>query len=270
MDELQFRLEVFEGPLDLLLKLIAKNKIDICDIPITLIFDQYMEYLNEMKALDMEIAGEFITMAAELMLIKSRMLLPRNEPDAEDPRANLAAALLEYKRAKESAAALSALLAAYHGRVAKDPEVIEADVILADHHVEMLQQAMERMIRRNREFVQKISHHEHTLGSLLSENEEVVPIPQKIYGIMRRLSRAGDTPFEDILLGCRSRSELVAAFMAVLELLRSQRVVIAEESMPLEEECLTDDGVSENGRNLILHLNREKAANGTEHSHDTY
>lgn len=264
MDELQFRLEVFEGPLDLLLKLISKNKIDICDIPIALIFDQYMEYLGRMKALDMEIAGEFITMAAELMLIKSRMLLPRSSPDEEDPRANLAAALLEYKRAKENAAALSLLFSTYHGRLVKDPEVIETDVILADHQVSLLQEALERILRRNRDFSKKAAPPEHTLGSLLSEAEEVVPVPQKIYGIMRRLSRAGDTLFEDILLCCRSRSELVASFIAVLELLRSQRVSIVREESP-EEAQIYADGVPANGGNLILHLNREKAANGTEY-----
>ena len=76
MSDLNFRLEVFEGPLDLLLSLIAKNKVDIYDIPIALILDQYMEYIEQMRQMDMEIAGEFIVVAAELMLIKSRMLLP--------------------------------------------------------------------------------------------------------------------------------------------------------------------------------------------------
>ena len=81
MSDLNFRLEVFEGPLDLLLSLIAKNKVDIYDIPIALILDQYMEYIEQMRQMDMEIAGEFIVMAAELMLIKSRMLLPRPETE---------------------------------------------------------------------------------------------------------------------------------------------------------------------------------------------
>ena len=94
MEELKFRLDAFEGPLDLLLSLITKQKIDIYDIPIALIFDQYMEYIEEARMLDMEVAGEFITMAAELMLIKSRMLLPKVQSgDKEDPRAALAAAI---------------------------------------------------------------------------------------------------------------------------------------------------------------------------------
>ena len=88
MSDLNFRLEVFEGPLDLLLSLIAKNKVDIYDIPIALILDQYMEYIEQMRQMDMEIAGEFIVMAAELMLIKSRMLLPRPETEEKDEEAS--------------------------------------------------------------------------------------------------------------------------------------------------------------------------------------
>ena len=77
----KYKLEVFEGPLDLLLSLIAKNKIDICDIPIALILEQYMEYLEEMKRFDMEITGDFLVMAATLLYIKSKMLLPRQKDD---------------------------------------------------------------------------------------------------------------------------------------------------------------------------------------------
>ena len=83
MDNPTYKLEVFEGPLDLLLRLIEKNKVSITDIPIALIFEQYSEYLDLMRRMDMEIAGEFIVMASELMLIKSRMLLPRNEEESE-------------------------------------------------------------------------------------------------------------------------------------------------------------------------------------------
>ena len=84
----------FEGPLDLILYLLGKNKMEIQDISISLICDQYMQYITEAQAMDMELAGEFIVMASELLYIKSKMLLPRAEPDEEDPRASLAEALL--------------------------------------------------------------------------------------------------------------------------------------------------------------------------------
>ena len=106
-ESLNFKLEIFEGPLDLLLSLISKNKVDIYDIPISLILDQYLEYLEDMRRMDMDIAGEFITMASELMLIKSRMLLPKSPLEEDiDPRERLAQALIEYKRAKEAAVML--------------------------------------------------------------------------------------------------------------------------------------------------------------------
>ena len=92
--ELSYKLETFEGPLDLLLSLISKNKIEINDIPISLVCDQYMEYLAKAEAFDIELSSDFIVMASELMLIKSRMLLPRNEEEDEDPLAALAAAVL--------------------------------------------------------------------------------------------------------------------------------------------------------------------------------
>ena len=101
-----YKLEQFEGPLDLLLSLIQKNKVSITDIPISLICDQYLEYITQAQKLDMELASEFIVMASELMLIKSKMLLPKENEEEDDPRATLTDALLRYQQAKEAAAKL--------------------------------------------------------------------------------------------------------------------------------------------------------------------
>ena len=122
MDALTYKLEQFEGPLDLLLTLIQKNKVSITDIPISLICDQYLEYIKEAEALDMDIASEFIVMASELMLIKSKMLLPKENEESEDPRATLADALLRYQQAKEAAKKLTPLYAYYSGRMVKDTD----------------------------------------------------------------------------------------------------------------------------------------------------
>ena len=112
----------FSGPLDVLLALVEKDKIDIADIPIALILDQYLEYLEMMQALDMDIAGEFIEMASALMLIKSRMLLPKKEKEEEeDPRAELARRLLEYKQIKLAAEYLGERFEKFGGRFAKEP-----------------------------------------------------------------------------------------------------------------------------------------------------
>ena len=108
MKEVTFHLEVFDGPLDLLLHLLSKNKVEIQDIPIAEILDQYLSYIRQMQEFDLEIASEFITMAAQLMYIKSKMLLPvyAEEPQ-EDPRAGLVEALLEYQRIREAGSALN-------------------------------------------------------------------------------------------------------------------------------------------------------------------
>ena len=98
MERPTFKLEVFDGPLDLLLFLISKNKVSIYDIPIALILDQYMEYIEDLKKMDLEVSSEFIEMAANLMYIKSKMLLPKPKEEEEDPREQLARALAEYKR----------------------------------------------------------------------------------------------------------------------------------------------------------------------------
>ena len=95
MSELSFKTEAFEGPLDLLLHLIGKNKVSICDIPISLITDQYFEYISLMQELDMELGGEFLVMASQLLYIKSKMLLPVEEEEEEDPRAELQDRLIE-------------------------------------------------------------------------------------------------------------------------------------------------------------------------------
>jgi len=134
MEEIRYRLDQFEGPLDLLLTLVEKNKINIDDIPISLLCSQYMEYIAEAESMNIDVSAEFILMASELMLIKSKMLLPRNEETEEDPRAALAAAMLEYKRTKEASVSLTRMFAEYGSRMIKDTDEIKADnSFVADH-----------------------------------------------------------------------------------------------------------------------------------------
>ena len=118
MTEITYKLEKYEGPLDLILSIVTKNKMEIKDIKIAEIFDQYMAYVEAAKFVDMDYAGEFITMAAELMYIKSKMLLPVQEE--EDPREELVRQLMEYKTAKEAAKTLSERESEFAGRFEKD------------------------------------------------------------------------------------------------------------------------------------------------------
>ena len=224
-----YKIEIFEGPLDLLLSLIYKNKVDIMDIPITLIFDQYMEYLDQMRKLDMDIAGEFIVMASELMLIKSRMLLPRPEGEdpTEDPRTKLANALIEYKHAKEVAEELDELVHTYGGRLAKDTEEIPADdSFIAEHSVYLLQRAMTRMLlNRGKEDLQK--QEAQMVRPII--RKKIVPVTAKIVTVLRRVIKQEQCKFETLFDGVTSRSELVATFMAVLELLKVNRINVTED-----------------------------------------
>lgn len=147
MEELNLKIEQYEGPLDLLLALIAKNKLNIFDIPIAEIAEQYMAHIEAMRRLNMEVTSEFIYYAAELMLIKSRMLLPREEE--EDPRRNLVDALLEYKRARAAAELLRERSELYYDRFTKAPDEIET-AYERPHAVSLLAEAFERIRRAAR------------------------------------------------------------------------------------------------------------------------
>ena len=118
-EQLTYRLDQFEGPLDLLLTLISKNKVSITDIPIAMICDQYMEYIEEAQKMDLEIASEFIVMASELMLIKSKMILPHEEGTENDPRREIANALLLYQQAKLAVTKLRPLYDEFSSRYVK-------------------------------------------------------------------------------------------------------------------------------------------------------
>ena len=230
-NELSFHLEIYDGPLDLLLGLITKNKVDIYDIPIAMILDQYLEYLDMMREMDMEIAGEFIVMAADLMLIKSRMLLPKPQIEGveeEDPRAVLARALIEYKRAKEASVYLHDQYSIYAGRIAKEPEVLDTRSDLPEHiDIDLLSRAMQRALIKNSRLPELARESEKAIRRLLAA--KVVPVSAKIITVMKYLHRNGRSNFEDILLTAKSRSELIAIFSATLELLKVQRVIMENE-----------------------------------------
>ena len=151
MEAINYKLEKFEGPLDLCLMLIKMNKMNIEDIQISVLCDQYMEYINGMENADIELSSEFLLMASELMLIKSKMLLPRNEEEEEDPRAALAAAMLEYQRAKEASTLLKDLFDEYGLRMVKDTDEIAPDKKdVADHKADVLSAALIRVMTQVR------------------------------------------------------------------------------------------------------------------------
>lgn len=226
MEELNFKLEIFEGPLDLLLRLIAKNQVDIYDIPIALIFDQYMEYLEQMRRMDMEIAGEFITMAAELMLIKSRMLLPSpTSEDEEDPRAALAAALIEYKKAKEAANYLAGQWDYYSARFIKESEELTFEEEIKDQDVELLERAFAKLLARKK-LVDESMTDEPGQALQTIVHKRVTPIKERETEIRKMLSRSKRVSFKDVILSSNTRSDIIASFVALLEMLKSQQILM--------------------------------------------
>ena len=220
---LNLKVEHFEGPLDLLLALISKNKIDILDIPIAEIAEQYMEYIDGMRALNMEITSDFIRMAAELMLIKSKMLLPVKK-DEEDPRKELVDSLLEYKRAKELAAFLKLQSETYYDRFTKEPD--EGDGIYTrEHAVSLLTEAFERIrIRKSIQPEESVELFEKL------EKERFYTVSEKIVFIIRFIFRKEreneQAEFTQLFERVHSRNEIIAIFLALLELVKAGRVDI--------------------------------------------
>lgn len=221
--EITYHISSFEGPLDLLLTLIQKNKFDIFDIPIAEICGQYMDFINEEALRNPDISSDFLVMASRLMLIKSRMLLPRSpEEDEEDPRAELAAAVAEYARAKEASELLAGMYSAFSGRMIKDTDEIAPDKTLIDQDPERLASALYKILdeeRLGRESVNKFTP---------IIKRRAVSAEKKADEIMSYLKKAKHVFAYDILRHERDRSDMIAAFLAILELLRSEKIIIED------------------------------------------
>lgn len=242
MEEIKYRLDSFEGPLDLLLTLIQKNKVSIENIPISLICDQYMEYLNEAETLNMDIATEFLVMASELMLIKSKMLLPKVKEDEEDPRAALADALLKYAEAKEAAKKMALLYPKFSGRMEKDTDEISIDkTFVADQEVESLNAAVRRILtyNENRPIAEK-----NVFTPMIAS--PIVPVEVKITGILSKMERK-DAPASimELLDDAVSLPDMIAIFLGILELIKIRRINLIDD----------EGGSSVFGRNAKLILN---------------
>jgi segregation and condensation protein A len=222
------RLPIFEGPLDLLLHLIRTHKLDIRDIPIARVTQQYLDYLALMESLDLDIAGEFLVMAATLMEIKSRMLLPRpaplpDEDEGQDPRAELVERLLEYERFQQVAEQLRELAAESSRSFPRGlVEQWEGAVPLVELRPGDLLAALQRM-RKDEEATNGNGHHPS-----LRVRRQAINLRQRILEVLRRvLSYTGPLPFSILVVrgGTRiAREEVLVTFLAVLELVRQEQI----------------------------------------------
>ena len=242
MEALNYKLEKFEGPLDLCLTLIKKNKMSIEDIQISILCDQYMEYINSMENTDIEISSEFLLMASELMLIKSKMLLPRNEEEEEDPRAALAAAVLEYQRAKEASTYLKDMFEEYGLRMVKDTDEIAPDkTYVADHKAEILAAALIKVMTQVRV---SDSEARERFTPLIAKKQ--VSVASIVENLAKRLKGGKQVNLEGFFRSAESRGELVSMFLAMLELLKSGVLVLDESETQSNAEGVIDaiSGVS--------------------------
>ena len=229
MSEPTYKLEQFEGPLDLLLSLCQKNKVDITDIPIALICQQYLDYLAEAEKMDMDVAGEFIVMAAELMAIKAKMLLPRAKDDAEDPRKELADALLLLQQAKEAAEELKPLYEEYSGRMIKDNDEVPPEKgFPLGLDTGLLTKALNVLLARFKSSEQP----QAVFDPLI--RRRVVSVEEKIDEIIDILNVQETASLFFLLKDAESRSELLARFIGILELVKLQKIVITEDHTGVE------------------------------------
>lgn len=218
MDELyQIKLPVFEGPLDLLLHLIKENKVDIYDIPISLITHQYLEYLEMMKELDLEIAGDFLVMAATLIQIKSRMLLPPEEEAAaeelSDPRLELVQRLLEYQAYKDAAGILREHEDEALNYYSRTPVEIEegaddqSELYLFDVNLFDLLGAFRKIL-------------DTTPIEIRTITKETLTVKDRMLHIAELLEQTETVRFEELFQDSITRVQLIVTFLALLEVLR--------------------------------------------------
>ena len=224
IEQLTYHLEQFEGPLDLLLALIQKNKVSITDIPIAMICDQYMEYLAEAEKMDLDIASDFIVMASQLMLIKSQMLLPHEEGTENDPRREIQNALLLHMRAKAAAKELRPMYDEYSGRFVKGTDDVPPEKGLPlDMDPDVLVKALNAVLRR-----MKVAEAMRKPVDLVNPliKHKVVSVEEKIEEICDLLDEHKEASLYFLLKDSESRSELVARFMGILELIKIRRILI--------------------------------------------
>lgn len=231
------KLEVFEGPLDLLLHLIDKNKVNIYDIPIVLITEQYMEYVNNMEKKDLNVVSEFLVMAATLLDIKSRMLLPaevNEDGEEEDPRAELVEKLLEYKMYKYMSYELKDMYmdadrsmfkkATIPKEIADYKQPVNLDELVGDMNLAKLQAIFEDIMKRQEN---KLDPIRSKFGKI--EKEEV-SLEEKMTYVREYITTHKHFSFRELLLTSSSKVQIIVTFLAVLELIKMGNITVEQEN----------------------------------------
>jgi len=236
--KLAFKINEFEGPLDLLLHLIEKNKFNIFDIPIVEITEQYLEYVNQMQEENLDIMSEFLLMAATLIQIKAKMLLPKEEEEEEeeeDPRAELVRRLLEYKMYKYASLELRDMELSAEKNLYKDQSIpqevldykpaIDAAEVVGDTTLSRLAEIFNQVMKRT---VDRVDPIRSKFGTI--EKEEV-RIEDKMEEIRTGIKGLKGINFRTLLEAQASKINIIVTFMAILELMKVGDIVIRQESL---------------------------------------
>lgn len=236
--EIEYKLQVFEGPLDLLLHLIEKNKVDIYDIPIVTITEQYLEYVEQMQENDMDVMSEFLVMAATLIQIKSKMLLPKEEKEEEeeeDPRAELVRRLLEYKIYKYAALELKDMELDASRNFYKKPtipkevesykEEIDPAALVDGMTLSKLNDIFKSIMRRQ---VDKLDPIRSKFGTI--EKEEI-NIEERMIQVREEVRGLKGINFRTLLESQPTRMNIIITFMSILELMKIGAITIRQEEI---------------------------------------
>lgn len=218
--EISYKLPDFEGPLDLLLHLVQKNKLNIYDIPIHELLEQYMDAIRTMQAMDMDVTTEFLDMAARLVQIKSAMLLPRHE-EAEELKQQLTGELIEYQLCREAAERMRKQCIGGDLFV-REPAEVEPDLTYRRLHrgTELLEAYLSAAGRGRR----KLPPSPQAFHTIVAR--KIVSVTSKIIFVLRHLRRGKAVSYDSLYEGARTKSELVATFLAVLELIKGRRITV--------------------------------------------
>jgi segregation and condensation protein A len=259
-------LDVFAGPLDLLLYLIRKEEVDIYDIPIAKITDQYIRYIEMLKSLDIDLAGDFLVMVATLLQIKSAMLLPKAEPDSieaedfEDPRAELIRQLLEYKKFKDAANLLDACAQQQQQRQPRPAVIIDRLKDTSEPEIDLDQVSVWDLLGAFDTILQA------TGASFdISHIHDDTPIDLYQIELLHRLQSEGAMPFARIFEGRANRLVMIGLFLALLELIRNG-LVGAEQSVSgsaIHVSALTDEPAEQAVQKAIIASSAQQPAEDT-------
>ena len=238
MNKIDVKLDVFEGPLDLLLHLIEKNKFNIFDIPIVEITRQYLEYLDSMEEQNMDIMSEFLVMAATLISIKSKMLLPKEETEEEDdddPRAELVKSLIEYKMYKYASAELKDMSIdasnAFFKKetIPKEVKEVKEEVdpaeLLSDITMKQMSEIFQTLLKRE---VDRVDPVRSKFGTITREE---IRLEDKMVEIRNEIKGLKSINFRTLLGNKRGKINLIVSFLAILELMKTGALIIRQEEM---------------------------------------